>query len=89
MNNYVIGVDLAKPDTVDNSVLRIETIVSKLGDVESYVNKPVTLNDKVIGVVINAVEVESGYKLSMTIWLRTIKSCRDFINNGLSTISIR
>lgn len=60
----------------------------KQGDINSYFNKPVLLDDKPIGMIINAAEVDSGYKLSMMIWIRTLKSCREFIDNDLSAIII-
>lgn len=60
----------------------------KQGDINSYSNKPVLLDDKPIGMIINATEVDSGYKLSMMIWIRTLKSCREFIDNDLSAIII-
>ena len=88
MEDYIISLDLAKPDSIDNSILQIETIVSKQGDINSYFNKPVLLDDKPIGTIIKATEVDSGYKLSMMIWLRTVKTYNIFINNDLNSISI-
>lgn len=88
MDDYIIGVDLAKPDALDNSILQIETIVPKQCDINSYFNKPVLLDNKPMGVIIKATEIDKGYKLSMMIWLRTVKSYSTFINNDLNSISI-
>lgn len=48
-----------------------KTIVSKQGDIKSYINKPVwdkreNLNDqKEIGTIIKAVEIENGFELTI------------------------
>ena len=86
--DYIIGLDLAKPDTMDNSILQVEIIVPKQGDINSYFNKPVLLDNKPIGTIIKATQVDSGYKLSVMIWLRTVKIYNAFINNDLNSISI-
>lgn len=69
MDDYVIGIDVAKPDAIDNSILQVKTIVPKQGDISSYFNKPVLLDDRPIGVITKATEINQGYKLSMIIWL--------------------
>lgn len=89
MKDYIIGIDVAKHDAVDNSILHIETIVPKQGDINSYFNKPVTLNNEVIGVIMNAIEIEQGYKLTMGIWVEKIRTTFEFFtNNSLSSIII-
>lgn len=88
MDDYIIGLDLAKPDTIDNSILQVDIMVPKRGCINSYFNKPVLLEDKPIGVIINATEIECGYKIRLMIWLRTLKSYSSFINNDLDSISI-
>jgi hypothetical protein len=55
--------------------MRIKTIVPKQGDLESYINKPFLdridgdiFKSKVIGVITDAVEIETGYELTINIF---------------------
>jgi hypothetical protein len=72
----------------------IRTIVSKYGDVQSYINKPVTdkldfYNDssaKVIGVIKDAIETVNGYELEIELFDKVPKF--EWVGGKLSSFVI-
>jgi|HigsolmetaAR201D_1030396.scaffolds.fasta_scaffold32248_3 hypothetical protein len=71
-----------------------KTIVPKYGDLSSYIGKPVldkidpiyNCDEKVVGVIKEAVEVENGFELTIELFDKTIKY--EWINNEISSIAI-
>ena len=64
---------------------QIKTKVSKVGKTEDYLNMPVIdrysedkSEERVIGVVIEAVEVGNYYELTIVLWLDRIELKREF-----------
>ncbi len=85
--SYVIGLNLLK-ENIDNYLVKVETFVPKQGNIESYFNKPVLLNDKPVGVIVEAIEIDNKYKLNIVFWIKTIGLYSQFIGEDLFSIVI-
>jgi hypothetical protein len=75
-------------------MIKIKTIVPKQGDIKDYINKPFldrlegnAFESKAIGIISDAVDVEHGYELTITLWKQEIITER-FSDGQLSAMSI-
>lgn len=65
------------------------TRVVARGDIESYVNKPVVLQDVAVGVIRNATEVDDEYELEILFFDRFIKIIGEFSYDELVSFEIK
>jgi hypothetical protein len=76
-------------------MITLKTIVPKQGNIEDYINKPFLdkidndpfhFESKAIGIISDAIEVENGYELTITIWKQDVIT-EWFTDGQLSSIS--
>lgn len=53
------------------------TVVNKIGNPEDYVNIPIVENNKAIGVITNATELEDGYELETLLFKVSVELTND------------
>jgi hypothetical protein len=76
-------------------MIKLKTVVPKQGKIEDYINKPFldkiledSFESNAIGIINDAIEVEDGFELTITIWKQEIIT-EWFSDGQLSAMSFR